>query len=325
MRIVHSVCVTPGGCGLYETANDLIEAEIKLGADSRVVDPVIPHPQDAVNIDNCDVIVDHSGLTKEMWDSGKPVIHVRHGRPHSTFLLEEQGGKKVYSFLRNSRTKYARIVTFWKSHVPYLELLFDRQDIAVITAPVNLDRWCVEGPRHDFGEKKNFNIVCADIFRVDEDPFHVITACGLLPEGYKVHLAGLKGGLTKAQNALVLSLGDRRGSMFNWITGLASLYRAADLVICPHKIATRALREAMACGTPVLADIGNEWAAHTADAHDADEFANEILKLRLVGVGSGWNARCDAERDFNPRDTATEFLRVVESVMESHVPACPSM
>ncbi len=321
MRIVHSLSVTPGACGLYETANELIGAELKLGVTVTVANPLRPRKRDVEALQKCDLIVDHSGLTGDMWKANKPIIHVRHGRPHSTFLMEEQGGKKIYSFLRNSRKRYKAVVTFWKSHVPYLELMFDRKDISVITAPVNLEKWCPGGPVHDFGENRGeFNIVCADIFRRDEDPFHVLSACGLLPEGFKVHLAGLKGGINSATTALVGSLGRNRGSMFNWISGLPLLYRAADLVISPHKIATRAIREAMACGTPVLADLGNPHASQVADAHDSSCFSwaiQDILKLRTIP-----SAREYAMKNFNPQDSAKEFLAVAETVLRARETPC---
>ncbi|KKN09304.1 hypothetical protein LCGC14_1047950 [marine sediment metagenome] len=325
MRIVHSLSVTPGACGLYETANELIVAEQNLGVTVAVANPLRPRKQDVEALQKCDLIVDHSGLTGDMWKAKKPIIHVRHGRPHSTFLMEEQGNKKVYSFLRNSRRRYDAIVTFWDSHVPYLELMFGRQDIHVIPAPVDLEKWCPEGSVYDFGKNKGvFNIVCADVFRRDEDPFHVVSACGLLPEGYKIHLVGLKGGLSSATKALVGSLGKNRGSLFSWIKGLSCLYRAADLVISPHKIATRAIRESMACGTPVLADLGNPHTKWVADAHNARKFCQKIQEVfhELQKFPDNGDARNHAVMAFDPRNTATRFLKVAESVLEGTKVLC---
>jgi len=308
--------VTPGLCGLFETANNLIEAERALGIDAVIVDPL----KEDVPLDG-DLLVDHSGLTDAMWKSGLPVIHVRHGRPHSSFLMQESGGKKVFTSLRNGRARYARVVTFWKQHVPYLELLFDRTDIVVLPPPVDLKAWHPSGSVHDFGANKGVvNLVCADIFRLDEDPFHVLVACGLLPGDFKVHLAGLKGGINQATNTLVSMLGSNRGSMFSWIKELACLYRAADLVISPHKIATRAVREAMACGVPVLADLGNEHAAFTADAHDAKAFAEGIIRASAYVSPTKLETRLYAERHFDPLDTAKAFLKVARSVIEEKVP-----
>ncbi len=320
MKLVHSLSVTPGACGLYETANDLIVAEGAQGVEAIIVNPLRPKKKDPALLRECDLIVDHSGLTKDMWEAKKPVIHVRHGRPRSTFLMEEQGGTKAYSFLRNSRALYSAIVTFWEQHVPYLELMFDRDDIHVLTAPVNLEKWCPEGPVHDFGQNKGeFNIVCADIFRKDEDPFHILSACGLLPAGYKVHLAGLKGGISSATKALVGGLRSNAGSMFSWIDGLPALYRAADLVISPHKIATRAIREAMACGTPVLADYGNPHTRWCGDTHDARGFCDRIQQaaVDLKQFPQAGFARQHASKMFNPANTARGLIDVAQSVLES--------
>ncbi len=319
MRLVHSVVVTPGQCGLYETANDLISAERELGVDVIVVDPM----QDKKVRPDCDVIVDHSGLSDDMWKSGTPVIHVRHGRPHSTFLIQEQGGRKVFSFLRSGRNRYARVVTFWQQHVPYLKLLFDRKDIDCLPPPVNLKRWVPDGPSHDFkGNRGVFNLLCTDIFRQDEDPFHVLTACGLLPKEFKIHVAGLKGGINLATNTLITSIGENRGSMFDWIKNLDYLYRAVDLVISPHKIATRAIRESMACGTPVIADLRNEHATFTADAHDATAFAEGITSAMSTCRRGPTNARTWAEDHFDSENTAIGFLKVAEEVISSRTEPC---
>ena len=38
MKIAHIVHVTPGACGMYETARDLVIAERAVGIDARLVD-----------------------------------------------------------------------------------------------------------------------------------------------------------------------------------------------------------------------------------------------------------------------------------------------
>jgi len=95
------------------------------------------------------------------------------------------------------------------------------------------------------------------------------------------------------------------GEMPGWVTNLHEVYRAADLMITPTKIATRAVREAMASGCQVVTGAD-------ADIDDPVAFAEKMKKrLEFPQPVSGL-----ARALFSPERTAREFLAVINHCVE---------
>ena len=294
MRILHSLVITPGLCGLYETAKEFIKAEEKLGHEVYVREPddssqnmkdsEIVKYSEGVDVD---VIIDHSGCDKYLLGLGIPIIHIRHGRPLSSFLIENEGGIKIYSHLKNigKDPRYVAVVTLWKEHVPFWENLMGR-DIDYIPCPVDLDHYCPGGPKHNFGGKAHsgYNIVCADMWRHDECPFEALNLLLQRPnKNYKLHVYGIQTKLTTAQQALLSCFGDRLGEV-GWSKDMAPIYRAADEVITGATINTRVVREALACGCKILGRLPpREYAMTHFDANISAKKLISIAERSLNG------------------------------------------
>ncbi len=268
MKVAHLTVVSPGQCGgLYETTRELVVGLRARGVDSRLVDPIGKyHPggtddRGATFADtkwamNADVLVSHSGLGKELENSGKPVILCAHGRPLSSWLTEMSGSTKIYTHYRdrNKQDKCKAVVTFWPEHKPYLEVMFPDTPVKVVDASVDLNLWSPEGPKVEF-DKRFTNVVIADVWRNDVDPFVVLNAFALWAREHKnakLHLYALQD--KKGPAALIKRIQDdgNMGSIKGLTKKLAPVYRGADLMITPHTIGTRTVREAMACGCPVV-------------------------------------------------------------------------
>jgi hypothetical protein len=86
------------------------------------------------------------------------------------------------------------------------------------------------------------------------------------------------------------------GEWQGWVKGLAHVYRAATMVITPHAIDTRTVREAMACGCPVV---------RISDVH------LDQTKMTFARTSDRARIRREAEQRFDPGKTAEEFLSVV--------------
>jgi len=221
MKVAHVVRVTPRKCGLYETTRELVVALRALGVDSKMVpfcgskkdDYCEPEdrgaPITAENyLNEADVIVNHSGLNNEQAALGKPIIHVIHGRPRSSFLLEQKGEIKIYSFYRTAGgdPRYKAFVTFWQEHMPFWEVMLPKGKLHSVPAPVDLDAWTPDGPTgYGFhGHKGSINVVCTDVWRADVDPFFIIhgfVEFAKTHPGAKLHLYG--GYREKAWDALL--------------------------------------------------------------------------------------------------------------------------
>lgn len=322
MTSAHVACVTPGRCGLYETTRELVAGLRARGVDARLVDPTRAenklHPSGAEDRGApfadlawalaADVVVNHSGLGKELEASSQPIVHVAHGRPRSSFLTEKSGATPIYSYHyhKNRDARFKAIVTFWPEHVPYLQVMFPDKKVACAPASVDLAAWTPDGPKgYGFhGKKGRINVVCADPWRDDVDPFVVVNAFALWARemnGAKLHLYGAHP-KEKGWAVLLKRVQDdgNLGEVCAWVDGLAHVYRAASFALSSNLIATRTMREAMACGCPVVPLAGpilNGYRTDFARALDTDRAS----------------VRREAERRFDPAVTAQQFHDVLRA------------
>jgi len=329
MKIAHSVIVTPHRCGLYETARELVEAERRLGFDARIVDPVGKKEAEDRSVPcmlsdwakDADVLVNHSGFNAELERVDVPVIHVAHGIPRSSFLLELGNQQKIYTYLysRNTQDKIKAVVTFWPEYKEYFELLMPDKPVVVVPPSVDLNTWTPSGlGGYDFGGMKgDINVICPDVWREGYDPFHVVNAFLLFalqhPEiNAKLHIYGAsknrRGWDTLFQIAKDIGC---LGEIHGWVSGLWNVYRAADIAITQHRVASRGVRESLACGSTLVAATGNQFTPYTAAPENLQEYADEIYKAATNLLPASYNRRV-AEREFNPTRTATEMLEVIK-------------
>jgi glycosyltransferase involved in cell wall biosynthesis len=269
--------------------------------------------------------VSHSGLGKAFAQTRKPVIHMLHGRPYSTFLLEQMGKIAVLSYLQRIRQdrRFRGFVTFWPEFLDYWSLFVPEKKLFVIKPPVDLGIWTPDGPNgYQFhGELGRVNVVCADVWRHDIDPFHVIMAYRLYAEdnpGAKLHVyaapdASPEPATSSGWNLVRRLMGDSLGEVCGFVKGLDNVYRAADVMITPHRIATRSVREALACGCSVVMAPGNTYTDYVAEPEDLRYYATMISMA--VQCGDKNTNRAAAQRCFSSERTAVEFLEMVDRVI----------
>lgn len=334
MKIVHVVAVTPKLCGLYETTRELAAALRQAGQDAVMVDVHagrgrrgedrgVPYgPVEAGAIQQADVILSHSGLDGiDTYD--KPIIHVQHGRPRSSFLSERNGGLPIYAYqLRWSRHAQSRaVVTFWTEHVLYLRHLWGAVPVYAVPACVDLEAWTPAGPGgyHFHGCKGERNLVITDPWRDDIDPYWALHAylewVRVSPDARKrtkLHLYGCTS-TTQQRISTLLNLVEASGCLgevLGWVDGLAHVYRAADLLLTSHTIATRSIREAMACGCPVQR-------ATREGIHEEESAQFEAWLGANRDQMSAWRqaARVQAQEMFAPAATARRMQEICERVL----------
>ena len=323
MRLAHIAIATPNRCGLYETARELVAAERSLGVDARIVDPrPIPslYPESGEDRGvpladmgwavSADVVVSHSGHDETpVAESDQPIIHVAHGRPLSTFLGERAGNAPAYSYqvVRSQSDRYRACVTFWPEYEPYLRELWIGKPVHVLHPTADLEHWCPGETTYDFaGKAGGYNVVMADPWcRADVSPFHTIHAFALFrrihPEA-KLHIYAAETN-QRGYAALFRVLGDSLGVVQGWASDLRRVYRAADMLITPHRIYTRSIREAMACGIQVVS-------GRDAHVEDIEQFAVLMANRRERPLPT----RTLAQVLFDPTKAANAMIRLAESV-----------
>jgi len=318
MKVAHTVVITPGRCGLYETTREVVVALRDRGIDSRMVDPGgnkvypdgYPHPEDrgapVASMEwaiDADIIVNHSGYDGTPLDkTGQPIVHVAHGRPRSSFLSERKGGTPIYSyhFKKNYDPRWRAVVTFWPEHVQALEVMFPDKPVRWVPAPVDLNYWCPGESSYDFhGHKGAFNVVITDAWRDDVDPFWPMLMFGRqarMEDGWKLHVYGVEKDLRGfAPIIRRLQADGNMGELCRWTKNLRDIYRAADLVLTGNQIDTRAKREALACGCPV-------------------SYAKDNFVGSLAWSVDRERARKQAVEWFNPERTAVQFEDILCSI-----------
>jgi len=329
MKVAHIAVVTPGRCGLFETARELVVALRRQDVDSRLVDPTREtnklYPEGTEDRGapladmgwglKADVLVNHSGYDNTpLGDTEQPVVHIAHGRPRSSFLSEMKGSTPIYSYhySKNKDPRFKAVVTFWPQHQPYLEVMFPDKPIHVVQACVDLEAWTPNGPSgYKFhGHKGKINVVCTDAFRDDIDPFVPINAFALwarqTPGEAKLHVYA-KPANVKGWGPLLRRIKDdgNLGEVAGWVKGLENVYRAATFMITAHEIDTRSVREAMACGCPVAR-------IPVLGVHPYDDYKEAIY----WGVtGDRAVARKQAEDNFGMQKTGEQFKAVLEGAL----------
>ena len=275
-----------------------------------------------------DILVSHSGINPEIRKLNIPYIHLAHGRPRSSFLIEKAGGSPIYSLYKElSKDELLKgVVTLWPDYVDYLQILFGDKKVHGFSPLVNLNEWQTTGPnKYNFGGLGGkINVVCSDIWRLDKDPYHVVNAFVLFAkkhEGAKLHLYAVRH--ERAWGTLLACLKERGilGEVKPLVHNLSEIYRTADMLITPHKIATRTVREALACGLQVVAGDGNRYTKYAADEENLKEYAAMMdcaitdwqtdKKKRIV------ENRGMAERGFDPIKTAKSFVNLFKEVLNN--------
>lgn len=335
MKIAHIVIVNSHLSGLCESARDLVMAERALGEDARIIDPKKPLEGDfrgapvveASFADECDIIINHSGLVgKGLDDTKKPIILAIHGRPRNSFLLEWNKKVPVYTILyrRGTDPRYVGFVTFWPEHLPFLKPLLPR-DLHCAAPPVNLSEWVVDGPQHNFSDHAgDINVVVTDTWRDEKDPYYVVNAFLLFAEkhpGARLHLYAAPKA-ARGYGLLMHILRERGalGEVRGYVNNLAPVYRAADMMVTQIRCASRTVREALACGCQVVMGPGNDYTPYTTDAIDVEAFA-ETMDQAYRERSEAPDAmrarnRQSAEKHFDPAECARVFLKLAHDALQ---------
>lgn len=314
MKVAHMAVVTPKKCGLYETAHETVSGLRVLGVDSRMVDPT----PDANPINwqgdddrgvpvadiewarSADVVVSHSGIGDHFKDTGQPLVYVAHGRPRVSYLSEKNGGLPLqsYHYQMNANPRFKAVVSYWPQHTPFFEVLFPNKPVYAIQSSVDLSAWRPEPSSYQFGGKAgSINVVVSDAWRDDIDPYLAINAFALWAKSRpwaRLHIYGLPKKQPGAW-ALVRCVEDQGtlGEVLSWCDCLPEVYNAADFVLTPHTIDVRTVREAMACGCPVVR-------------------VGESLQFEQPRV-----ARCDVRAEAAARFDSTRTAQQFKSILES--------
>jgi glycosyltransferase involved in cell wall biosynthesis len=308
MRIVHFAPFAPNGCGLYEAARDMVVADLNQGHDSKLVDTGIfingecIGGQGRVDLEDtrsrssirthsplvardADVLIAHTGAP-DPWYSvcQAPLIWMLHGRPQACFRPEQYGNGSSFSLMANiaewPRTK--AMISFWPYHRQFWSpIIPDHKLFCFDAPPVDCMRFSPDGPRHDFGVMGGkVNVILADSRREDVDLYEITNgaiAFARANHGVKFHFYAMEEPLRCWEYMIreLKTLG-ALGEVWARRPNMEEVFRAADVVLSPHRITTRVIAEALCCGTPVIAADGCVHATWTCRPDDPESVSSAI-------------------------------------------------
>lgn len=287
MKVAHFAVFSPHQCGLYHTTKDLVLGERKVGIDARFI-AVSEDGKVAVQRDgsfttesldwayNADVLVRHTAIPTHLQTSGKPIVMCLHGRPESSLMLEKAKELPVITAMANKADdcRYRRFVTFWPSYVDIWRRIVGEK-IAYVPACVDLDEF-QPLPRPGVP-----NILVADFWREDITPFNVICAAQTFVERHgeaRLRIIGMDKSVVTPTLRLLAPIRDKIDSVHGVMRDVQSHYAWADMVVTPHVIATRVVRESLACDIPLVAGTGCQYTPYTANPTDIDGFVTAMEK-----------------------------------------------
>lgn len=225
--------------------------------------------------------------------------------------MGERNGKApglTYQTQRRTNDRFRCAVTFWKEYEPYFRNIWDPKPVYTIPATVDLEYWHPGEADYDFaGRRGEYNVVMFDPWsREDSSPYHSIHAFKIFSEtvkGARLHMFAWDGN-KKALGGLTKLLGNAGGTLHRWCTNVRKVMWSADMLITPHRIYTRSIREAMACGLQVVSG---------RDVHpeDIEAFAAKMVER----VENPQDTRKMAEELFDPMEAAKQFVSIAETAV----------
>lgn len=354
IKIAHFLNFSPHAAGIYETAKEMILAERKAGIDAQAIDYGNGQnaPQrhsrvwckdgdiETINpgwaVDEADIIVRHSAIPQKVLDTHKPIVMVLHGTPEYTFLLEHTGKTRVLKeiIVSAENPDYKMFVTFWKENVfPWQIWLPDRK-IGYVPSFVDLKKFNTEGKVHKFQSPGKFNIVVTNVWRKEYvTPFSALFAAAKWvktkhPEA-RIQVFGVPADDPKYpkndgpvnRTLLALQKANCVGRCYRIVPNLDEVYRAADMMVTPHVVASRTVREALASGCPVVAGAGNPYTPYTADPRSINSFVHAIDECyKDIKKDKGYTrreARDVAEKEFNFEQVGQAMKKIFEGVLNN--------
>lgn len=355
MKIAHFAVFSPNLSGMYATVKDLILAERMQGIDAQFIDYTVNDSgatysrvglfdKDIVTVTpdwaykEADILVRHSMVTEPIVRVGKPIIMAMHGRPEYSYMLEHYGQSPVMTIMTNHEEddKYAAYITFWQEHLLFWNLVMPKREITYIPCGVDLKHFVPKGEKFSSPNWVGTpNIIIADMWREDITPFSMIAAVEKFRQEYcstaKLHMFGLpvKNKGFVSQLAQRLNNSGLLGEANTIVPFLDKVYRSADILVTPNRIATRIIREALASGCPVIAGTGCKYTPYTADPRDPDAFAYQInlcwQNLQEHENTVRLRARETAEAAFGHEGIGLAMLALGEKVLQMPKPSLSTL
>lgn len=342
MKIAHFGVFAPSQSGQYETAKELVKAERMQGIDAQFVDygwgdkPKVrlglkdeyieTIPLESAR--DADLLIRHSDIPKNfLKQTGIPCVIALHGRPESSFLSGyRNSGADVFGIIKSELDKKNCIgfLCFWKEYLNFWMDLIPVKKLFHVSAPVDMEKYNPEGKKYKFEDDGYPNIIIVDLWRDDVTPFNVLQAAIQYKRQYnkdaRIHVYGIwKNDYRRKFINTYIQSGDVSDCQ-KFVKGLEFVYRSADIMVTPHVIATRTVREALASGTSIVAGGDCKYTFYNGDPRNWNSFASEINRCwqeRKIDKDKAIALNVFlATSNFSLENVGKEMKTVLDSILE---------
>lgn len=325
MKVAHFAQFAPNACGLYHTAKELVQAERLIGIDARFINFYEKYggikqdgnfkTEDIKWAYSTDILVRHSAIPTHLQCAGIPIVMAMHGRPESSFRIEQQKNNPIITAFvsKVQDCRYKAFITFWPEYIDIWSKMIPKEKLFYVPATVDLEEFQLIKKSHE-----GCNILIADLWREDVTPFNMIFAAGKFAKKYnaKVNIVGLGNDCIKAVAPFLSGLKKDGvlGSVAAQMRDMPKYYAAADIVVTPHVIATRIIREALSSGVPVVAGSGCKYTPYTANPMDINNFAKAIERC---WEDKEQQPRKISEKEFNFEQAGKAAKKVFDKILQT--------
>lgn len=348
MKVAHFGNFAPYRAGIHSMVKDLILAERTVGIESNYIDygsevnctfsrvwmsdGKITTMSPDWAIQEADIIVHHSAVPVQVKKTGKPIVFYLHGRPEYSFLLDwmKNAGCLRAEMNRANDSQYKKFITFWESHLVPWKFLFPHRNVDVVSPPIDLENFSVDGPNYIFDPKYNGspNILICDMWREDITPFNSIMAAIEFSKKHcptaKIHVVAIpksnKGNPVIDKMFGNLRESDCMGYLATIVKNLSEIMRSADILISPNNIENRTILEASALGLPIVAGTGCKLATCVSDPRNIQNTVTAIKKC-WAGIKSvpkeeiKKQTREKMAKQFSLEKTGEEVKKLYEEIL----------
>ena len=340
LKVAFVVNYAPGLSGMYGSVRELYFATRTLGLDARIVDDSDGksvfggYGKDGVTpagfqfCDEADIICWHHAVHDD-WlnEPHRNIVMWLHGTPEFNLATELASADKVLSLTigaANAKIPKA-FVTMWPRHVPIWESLL-RTKVEYIPCWVDLDAFTVSPLKVD---PNVIRIAMVDYWRLTREPFGLVMAIDRLKKmtskRIEVNVWGLLEMPNQTWKAVIQWLVED-GTMIlkgNTDKPMADIYHQNDMVLSMSTEETRVIREAYACGVPVVCGrTVPDVSGYCADSVHPEAVAEQILKCHndLCANESEIRRRLRdrAETSYSPNSAARAAAKLFQSVVREH-------
>ena len=342
MHVAHVCNYAPGLSGMYGTVRELLLAERAAGMTAEIVDDAGAtqlygmdgiQPVGTAYGDTADIICWHHAMF-EPWlnEPHRNLVLFLHGTPEHNLYTELGGQEDVLSLIIGAANMNIprAFISMWKRHIPIWESLL-RKPVHYIPSWVDLEKF---RPVEHVPDRDIIRIGMMDFWRITREPFGLFMAIDQLRQMTKkkvvVNVWGLLEQPSKTWKAVIQWLVEDGVVILRGNTQdpMKDIYSQNDMILTMSTEETRVLREAYACGVPVICgrhcpDITD----FSADGLYPVELARQILnchqKLCSRAACFGGNAlrrklRAYAEHHFDIKPAVASVAEIFRNVLSKH-------